>query len=131
MNFFTLEQKFDIQNAIMYFFIVFAVVTLVMSIRAFRHRHEEKNDDPYNDQMPTWSLWISGTIIGVIVSVAIYLNIYTNTGIVDYTYCLAKRRQSLVYGSCEKIQNLGCPEMWKQFREDSLWIEKMLDKYRE
>ena len=127
MNYFTLEQKFDIQNAIMYFFIVFAVVTLVLSIRAFRHRHEEKT---YYDQMPTWTLWLSGTIIGVIVSVAIYTNIYTKTGIVDYTYCLAKRRQSLVYGSCEKIQNLGCPEMWKQFREDSLWIEKMLDKYR-
>ena len=127
MNFFTLEQKFDIQNAIMYFFIVFAVVTLVLSIRAFRHRHEEKT---YYDQMPTWTLWLSGTIIGVIVSVSIYTNIYTKTGIVDYTYCLAKRRQSLVYGSCEKIQNLGCPEMWKQFREDSLWLEKMLDKYR-
>lgn len=130
MNYFTLEQNFDIQNAIMYFFIAFAVVTLVLTIRAFRHRHEEKNDDPYYDQMPTWSLWLSGTIIGVIVSVAIYTNIYTKAGIVDYTYCLAKRRQSLVYGSCEKIQNLGCPEMWKQFREDSLWIEKMLDRYR-
>ena len=127
MNYFSLEQKFDIQNAIMYFFIVFAVVTLVLSIRAFRHRHEEKT---YYDQMPAWSLWLSGTIIGVIVSVAIYTNIYTKTGIVDYTYCLANRRYSLVYGSCEKIQNLGCPEMWKQFREDSLWIEKMLDKYR-
>ena len=127
MNYFSLEQKFDIQNAIMYFFIVFAVVTLVLSIRAFRHRHEEKK---CYDQMPAWSLWLSGTIIGVIVSVAIYTNIHTKTGIVDYTYCLAKRRQSLVYGSCEKIQNLGCPEMWKQFREDSLWIEKMLDKYR-
>ena len=127
MNYFTLEQKFGIQDAIMYFCIAFAVVTLVLSIRAFRHRHEEKT---YYDQMPTWSLWLSGTIIGVIVSVAIYTNIYTKTGIVDYTYCLAKRRQSLVYGSCEKIQNLGCPEMWKQFREDSLWIEKMLDKYR-
>ena len=127
MNYFTLEQKFDIQNAIMYFFIAFAVVTLVLTIRAFRHRHEEKT---YYDQMPTWSLWLSGTIIGVIVSVAIYTNIYTKSGIVDYTYCLAKRRQSLVYGSCEKIQNLGCPEMWKQFREDSLWIEKMLAKYR-
>ena len=130
MNFFTLEQKFDIQNAIMYFFIAFAVVTLVLSIRAFRHRHEEKNVDPYYDQMPAWSLWLSGTIIGAIVSAAIYMNIYTKTGIVDYTYCLAKRRQSLVYGSCEKIQNLGCPEMWKQFREDSLWIEKMLEKYK-
>lgn len=127
MNYFTLEQKFDIQDAIMYFCIVFAVVTLVLSIRAFRHRHEEKT---YYDQMPTWSLWLSGTIVGAIVSVVIYMNIYTKTGIVDYTYCLAKRRQSLVYGSCEKIQNLGCPEMWKQFHEDSLWIEKMLDKYR-
>ena len=127
MNYFSLEQKFDIQNAIMYFFIVIAVVTLVLSIRSFRHRHEEKTD---YDQMPTWSLWLSGTIIGVIVSVAIYTNIYTKTGIIDYTYDLANRRYSLVYGSCEKIQNLGCPEMWKQFREDSLWIEKMLDKYR-
>ena len=127
MNYFSLEQQFDIQDAIMYFCIAFAVVTLVLSIRAFRHRHEEKT---YYDQMPTWSLWLSGTIVGAIVSVVIYMNIYTKTGIVDYTYCLAKRRQSLVYGSCEKIQNLGCPEMWKQFREDSLWIEKMLDKYR-
>ena len=127
MNYFSLEQKFDIQNAIMYFFIVFAVVTLVLSIRAFRHRHEEKT---YYDQMPTWTIWLSGTIIGVIVSVAIYTNIYTKTGIVDYTYSLANQRHSLVYGSCEKIQNLGCPEMWKQFREDSLWIEKMLDKFR-
>lgn len=128
MNYFSLEQKFDIQNAIMYFFIVFAVVTLLLSIRAFRHRHEEKI---YYDQMPTWTLWLSGTIIGVIISAALYTNIYTKTGIVDYTYCLAQRRQSLVYGSCEKIQNLGCPEMWKQFREDSLWLEKMLDQYRE
>ena len=127
MTYFSLEQKFDIQNAIMYFFIVFAVVTLVLSIRAFRHRHEEKT---YYDQMPTWSLWLSGTIIGVFVSAAIYTNIYTKTGIVDYTYSLANQRHSLVYGSCEDIQNLGCPEMWKQFREDSLWIEKMLDTYR-
>jgi len=127
VNHFTLEQNYNIQMVIMYVLIVFAVVTLVFSIRAFRHRREEKL---YYDQMPAWSIWLSGTIVGSIIAFVIYTNIFTFAGLADYTYDLSHRRQQLIYGRCEYIQKLGCPDMWEQFRTDSLWVEEMLKKYR-
>lgn len=104
-----------------------AIVTLVFGIRAFRHRHEEKL---YYDQIPTYSGWLAGTIVSVILAAVLYWCNFTSVAIINKTSKLADYRKHLIYGPCYKEQNLGCPKMWEQYRADSLWLESMLEKFK-
>lgn len=127
MNYFLMETKYHIVAESVALLAISAIVTLVFGIRAFRHRHEETL---FYDQMPAYSIWLTGTIVSLIIAAVLYLGNFTQVAMVNKTACMSKQRDELTR-LCYKEHNLGCPKMWKQYRTDSLWLESMLDKFKD
>lgn len=128
MNSFYLETWHSAAVVVMYILSVISVISLLLAIWAFRHRHEEK---VMYDQSPTYVGWMALLIVCSIFLILDYTCNFTETALVNKTYELTDQRRHLTYGPCYREQNLGCPKMWAQYRADSIWLESMLAKFKE
>lgn len=129
MNSFYLETWHSAAVVAIYILSVISVISLVLAIRAFRHRHEEK--EVMYDQVPAYVGWTALFIVCSIFLILDYTCNFTETALVNKTYELSDKRRHLTHGPCYIEQNLGCPKMWAQYRADSIWLESMLAKFKE
>ena len=59
----------------------------------------------------------------------LYIKGLSDSAYVNDAQNMIYRRTHIEY-ICTRSKDLGCPAMWMQYRADSLWLERKLEKYR-
>ena len=128
MNIFTMETWFTIQLGVISIFGLLGVLTLVLSNRAYKHRHEEKRQ--YDDS-PAWVLWLVATFFCALISGGVAHNAFSAISLVNKSCELHSTRRHLIDGPCFNEKALGCSLRWTQYRADSVWLETRLSKFNQ
>ena len=61
--------------------------------------------------------------------IVLYIKGLSDSAYVNDAQNMIYRRTHIEY-ICHGSKDLGCPAMWKQYRADSLWLERNLEKYK-
>ena len=128
MNIFTMETWFTINLAVISIFGLLGVLTLVLSSRAYKNRHEEKRQ---YDESPAWVMWLVATFFCAMISGGVAYNTFSAQSLVSKTCELNSTRRHLIDGTCFNEKALGCSLRWAQYRADSTWLASMLDKFNQ
>lgn len=122
-----METWFTIQLVVISIFGLLSVLTLVLSNRAYKHRHEEKRQ---YDESPAWVMWLAATFFCALISGGVAHNAFSTISLVNKSCELNSTRRQLINGPCFNEKALGCSLRWAQYRADSAWIASRLDKIK-
>lgn len=128
MNVLSLEAWYTIKFLVFMLFLLVAIILASMGMSDYVQSKWVKKAGDSDKILTRDYCWGFAATLCFMMSV-LYIKGLSDSAYVNDAQDMIYRRTHIEY-ICTRSKDLGCPAMWKQYRADSLWLERELGKYK-
>jgi len=128
VNVLSLEAWYTIKFLVFMLFLLVAIILASMGMSDYVQSKWVKKAGSSDKFLTREYCWTFAATLCFMMTV-LYIKGLSDSAYVNDAQDMIYRRTHIEY-ICTRSKDLGCPAMWKQYRADSMWLERELGKYK-